>query len=75
VTPEEIKDFRARHGLTQQELADRLGLKHRDTVRGWERSSAPPSGPAVLAMRLIDRLTGEFRKVGRAVLDGLWRGS
>jgi DNA-binding transcriptional regulator YiaG len=75
MTADELKEIRSRLGLTQRQLAERLGLSHRDTVRAWEAGKTPIGGPAALALRLVDRLSGEFARAGKAVLEGLWTGA
>jgi DNA-binding transcriptional regulator YiaG len=54
VTPEEVREYRARYGLSQPELARLLGLAER-TVRAWERGEWPVPQVAVLAMRELAR--------------------
>ena len=71
LTKDELRDFRTAEGLTQEELAVRLGLKHKDTVRAWESGKTPVSGPASLVIRMVQAA----REAGSAVLDGLWRGA
>lgn len=51
MTPAEIKAFRARHGLSQAELARRLPVPL-DTLRNWEQDHRNP--PAYLARALAD---------------------
>ena len=52
MTGTEIKAFRKRFNMTQQELADKLGVD-RVTVARWETNSKRPSN---LAKRQISRL-------------------
>jgi DNA-binding transcriptional regulator YiaG len=77
MTKEEIAEIRAELGMTQRELAEALGLKHRDTLRAWEsRTPATPiPGPVALALRLVVRLKRAADDTANAVLDGLWRGA
>lgn len=52
MTGQEIKALRQKHKLTQQALADKLGV-HRVTVAEWEASHKRPSN---LARRQLARL-------------------
>ena len=52
-TAQEIKDLRKKHGMTQQELADKIGVD-RVTVARWETGQKRPSQ---LARRQLARLT------------------
>lgn len=52
MTKEEIKDLRKELGITQQELADRLGLTV-DTIRSWESGYRNPSGSAKKLLEII----------------------
>lgn len=55
MSPEEIKTRRNKLGLTQGELAERLGVAI-DTVARWESgTSAPESGPMLdLALKRLE---------------------
>jgi DNA-binding transcriptional regulator YiaG len=75
VDADELKAIRSQMGLTQAELANRLGLSHKDTVRAWEAGKTPIAGPAALALRLIVGLADATNKTWRGVVDGLWRGA
>lgn len=61
--PEEVRASREALGLTQQELADALGLgggvHAKDSVRNWERDKRPISGPARVAIRLMLKAAGK----------------
>lgn len=65
--PTEVRDIRTQLGLTQRELAGRLGMSY-DAVRDWERGKAPCKGPAALALRLIAALWD----TRRALVEGIW---
>jgi DNA-binding transcriptional regulator YiaG len=54
MTPDEVREFRARYGLSQPELARLLGLADR-TIRAWERGEWPVPQVAALAMRELAR--------------------
>lgn len=58
-TPETIRAFRKRLGMTQGELADALGYSRRISVTELERGSYGPSGPA---QRLLDMLEKEAER-------------
>jgi len=49
-----IADLRARHGLSQRELADALGLDVR-TLQNWEQGRNQPDAAALTLMLLFDR--------------------
>jgi len=57
---EEIKSMRKTLELTQDRLADRLGV-HRITVVRWERGDTSPSG---LALKALERLAKRATKKG-----------
>ncbi len=52
MTANEVKELRKRLKLTQQALADKLGI-HQVTVARWENGSKKPSN---LALRQLARL-------------------
>lgn len=59
---QEIRETRQALGLTQEELANRLGLRGpyaKDTVRAWESGKQRINGPAALALRLVRALSGD----------------
>ncbi len=49
-----IVALRARHGLSQRDLADRLGVDLR-TLQNWEQGRNRPDAAAVSLLRLFDR--------------------
>lgn len=49
--PEELRKRRQKMGLTQGELATRLGV-HRITVTRWETGASPIERPAMLRVML-----------------------
>jgi DNA-binding transcriptional regulator YiaG len=53
VTPSEFKAIRLRAGLTQSQLADRLRISDKRTIRYWETGERPISGPVSLLMEQI----------------------
>lgn len=50
--PEEVREARRVLGMTQQALADRLGVTI-NAVQRWEAGTRPPSGPVIVAIRLL----------------------
>jgi transcriptional regulator with XRE-family HTH domain len=55
-SPAELKAFRARHGLSQAALAERLGMSRRG-VEGWEGGVRTP--PSYLSLALAHLARGE----------------
>ena len=58
MTPQELKDARKRLGLTQSQLAAKLGLSEANgdnTVRKWEAGSREISGPVAVAIAYMLR--------------------
>ena len=41
MTPDQLKQYRLHHGISQTQLADYLGLKQRNTIGRWERGISP----------------------------------
>ena len=54
MTPSEIRTLRQRLRLTQQALADRIGV-HVETVRRWEQGRTCPSRMALRFLRVLER--------------------
>ena len=52
MTPRQVKALRKKLGITQSELARRLGVG-RAAVNNWERDSQKPSAMAVKFMKLL----------------------
>lgn len=53
MTATDVKAIRERLGLTQEELADRMGVTHA-AICMWERGKRTPSGMAVHILRTLD---------------------
>lgn len=56
MTPDEVKAARLQLGMTQQQLADALGLVGDDavrTVRRWEAGERAVGGPAAQCIRYL----------------------
>lgn len=51
--PEFVLPLRSKLGLTQTELADRLGVSQ-PLVALWEKGERLPSGPAAILLRQLD---------------------
>jgi len=45
-----LTDLRARAGLSQEELAQKVGV-HQQTIAFWEQSSKPPRSEVLAALR------------------------
>ena len=58
MTGEEIRAARLALGLTQEELAERMGLFGKQTVSQWERGVRTPQGPSV---KLLEMLIAEAK--------------
>ena len=61
MTPNQIKQIRAKAGLTQAGLARVIGLSGdnaKDTVRSWEDGRRNPSGVVIRVLEMID--SGEW---------------
>ena len=57
MTPNQIKQIRAKAGLTQAGIASVIGLSGdnaKDTVRSWEDGRRNPSGVAIRVLEMID---------------------
>jgi DNA-binding transcriptional regulator YiaG len=54
MTPTEFKSIRLRAGLTQSQLADRLRISDKRTIRYWETGERPISGPVSLLMEQLE---------------------
>lgn len=57
LNPEEVRDLRAKLGLTQVELAERMDVT-RITVANWESGRSPCSGPAAKLLVSIAKRSG-----------------
>ncbi len=58
MTGEELRRIRARMGLTQAELADRLGVTP-NTVARWERDEVGIAEPAARLAQLLAKMAEE----------------
>ncbi len=56
MTPDQIRDLRRRHGLTQQELATRLRCSI-GAVRDWEQGKHAPTGLYLDAIERLERIS------------------
>jgi DNA-binding transcriptional regulator YiaG len=57
-TANRIKQLRLRKGLTQQRLAELIGLTQK-AVSAWENDTRKPSGSAQVAMTQVDKSDNE----------------
>lgn len=53
MTGDEIRKARLALGLTQEELAERMGLFGKQTVSQWERGVRSPQGPSVKLLEMM----------------------
>ena len=53
-TPDDIKALRRFVGLTQEQLADAMGISVH-TLRNWEQGRRQPEGPALALLRIAAR--------------------
>ena len=53
LTPAQIKTIRAKLGLTQAQLAERLQVTV-DAIKHWETGRRACTGPAEVLLRLLD---------------------
>lgn len=53
MTGDEIRKARLTLGLTQDEMAERMGLHGKQTVSQWERGVRNPQGPSVKLLELL----------------------
>ncbi|WP_447978137.1 helix-turn-helix domain-containing protein [Candidatus Nitrospira bockiana] len=61
MTPDELKALRAQLGLTQAELAARIGVT-RNAVNLWEMGQRRISGPVALALRSLRKPAASTRR-------------
>ena len=52
MNPAEIREFRIRHGLTQRDLGELIGMTS-SSVQGWESGRRPTPPTAALIMELV----------------------
>ena len=65
MTPNPVRAFRRRWGLTQRHLAEALGC-HRQTISDWERGKLPLSRQSQLALIGLEVVARSDRTVGDA---------
>ena len=73
MSPKKLRKLRERVGLSQEELARRLGVT-RVTVTRWENGTRRPSKIAELALRNITEPVhiGSWQQLAGAALNELW---
>lgn len=54
ITAEEIRAIRQRLGVSQSELAERMGLT-RDAVANWENGRNSPNGASEVLLRQLEK--------------------
>lgn len=71
MTRKEFRDIRASLLMTQQELAEALGYRHKVRVSEYERQTNPVPIPDHIAMAMyeLERTAGRPSKRGRMVRD------
>ena len=52
-TAKRVRDLRARLGLTQAQLGERLNVRQA-TISDWEREKTAPTGAAVALLNMLD---------------------
>lgn len=57
MTPDELKDLREQAKMSQQEMADYLGLKHRSQVHYLETGRSKISGPK---LKMLEELRAKL---------------
>jgi putative transcriptional regulator len=62
-TPLDVKNIRAKTGMTQNEFASAFGISV-STLRHWERGDRTPQGPALVLLNVV-------AKEPQAVLNAL----
>jgi DNA-binding transcriptional regulator YiaG len=55
VNPDTFKQIRIRAGLTQSQLAERLRISDKRTIRYWESGERAISGPVTILMEQLER--------------------
>lgn len=58
MTPDEFKAARMRLGMSQNDMADFLGIASDRTVRRWEEGEKDIPGPVLLVLELIFNVPG-----------------
>jgi transcriptional regulator with XRE-family HTH domain len=58
--PAKLRDIRVRAGLTQDELAVKIGIKHRASISGYERGDREPPLPVLLNYARLAGVSLEF---------------
>ncbi len=72
-TPENIRLLRKHLGDTQQQLAERIGLRRRHTVMDWEAGRENPSGVAKKMLDVIANDAGFTERVAARLQEKLRR--
>lgn len=73
LSPAEVRRFRDQLDLTQEELAERMGLSSKAVISGWETGRASCEGPsAELLLRLVGRDASELAAELEDLADSAW---
>lgn len=67
MTGDEIRVARKKLGMTQEQLAERMGLHGKQTISQWERGVRTPQGPSILLLRSL--LDAQVRSGGGGSSD------
>lgn len=69
MTPEEFKRLRQSWGLSQNDIADLLGVADGRTVRRWEAGTREQPGPVVVLMRILEQHPWLLRDLKEGLLE------
>jgi transcriptional regulator with XRE-family HTH domain len=74
LSPEFVRALRDHAGLTQEELAERMGLSSKTVISGWETGRASCEGPsAELLLRLVGRDASQLAAELENLAESVWR--
>lgn len=76
LSPDVVRGFRDQLGLTQEELAERMGLSSKTVISGWETGRAKCEGPsAELLLRIVGRDASQLSAELENLAESVWRRS
>ena len=67
-SPSDVRDLRAKHGLTQRQLAALIGAS-KSAVASWERGVRTPSGVACFALSHVSTALSEHTQDGEPTVE------
>lgn len=69
MSPDEFKRARLELGMSQNDMADFLGVASDRTIRRWEEGDKDIPGPVLLVMELIFNVPGvsEYLEIERSI--------